>query len=196
MTGTEGLLDIGVDIDEVMFDFVGSLREWLHFQYGCQYHFMPEPIRWDFAADWGLTKAEFDDACYAGVDAGFIFARGVPLPGTEVALRQLASLGRIHLVTNRRFGPKTRVNTLRWLGRYGLPYDTLTFTKDKTRVPADIYIDDKPENYDLLDQAGYNPFLRDHPWNQHHFGRRVYDWRGFIDEVLALRNRLLAREAA
>lgn len=99
-----------------------------------------------------------------------------PYPEAATALRGLAWEGhRIHLVTARGFmehASEIRAWTPQWLEEYALPYDTLTFTRDKPGamrelgVTFDFAVDDSPRNYEALDAAGVEVYLREQPHNE------------------------------
>jgi FMN phosphatase YigB (HAD superfamily) len=166
---------IGIDLDGVCYNFAASVREYLvssgsHCADDC-----PDATRWEFYEDWGLDLAGFLDTCHAGVDAGVIFTHGDPYPGTAEAFAVLRAKGHtIHIVTDRSFGTNgaSEAATRAWLDRHGLPFDSLTFTADKTRVRLDAMVDDKLSNYDALVAAGVEAYLLTRPWNQQPDNRR------------------------
>lgn len=159
---------VGVDIDGVLYPFAESVADYLrtigrHGEY-------PAATRWEFYEDWGLSLPEFLRLCHDGVDAGVIFHRGAPFPGTVAALNRIRAAGHtIHFGTDRSFGAPgaSAYATYSWLGRYGFEYDSVTFTTDKTILDVDVMIDDKPENYLALKAAGIGAYLQDRAWNAH-----------------------------
>jgi 5'(3')-deoxyribonucleotidase len=197
---------IGIDSDGCVFDFVGNLRDFLVTHHGRDPAHLPPAQCWDFykgALDdggWGMTSEEFLRYCHEGVDAGFIFRTGEPIPGAIEALEELRSLGHtIHIVTNRHFGTKSIQNTEDWYRERKIPFDSMTFAKDKTIVRTDVFLDDFTDNYDQLQNAGLHPVFFDQPWNRHHSGRRVFSWDEFVayvkirEEILGLRKKVLGR---
>lgn len=182
-------LDIGIDLDGVCYDFAGSLRHYLHHYEGRSMESMPPTTTWHFYSEqWGMTLEQFIEACDRGVDAGVVFRLGDPHPGTQMALDYLKVCGhRLHIITDRSFGSRSQENTIEWLSEHRIPFDTLTFSRDKTLIPVDTFIDDRVENYDALEAFGSNPFLYDRPWNQGHPARRVTSWNEFVDKVDDLR---------
>lgn len=178
---------VGVDLDGVCYDFSSSLRYYL---WGwCRYDeaTLPEPTRWEFYEDWGLTLDQFIEVCNEGVNAGVIFSHGDPFPGTKDALLALKAKGHtIHIVTDRSFGSNGRSEgaTRAWLDRHKLPFDSITFSADKTIVNTDFFVDDKLQNYDALRAAGVEVYLYDRPWNQDIEPRlRVPSLAAFVREV-------------
>ena len=71
-----------------------------------------------------------------------IFRKGEPLPGAPSALRALKTLGHgVHVVTDRAVGHCSPANTEAWLAEHHLPYDSITYTRDKTVVRTEVFID-------------------------------------------------------
>lgn len=179
---------VGIDLDGVCYDFGDSLRHYLWGWCRRDEATMPEPTRWEFYEDWGLDLKQFLQACHAGVDAGVIFTWGDPFPGVREALSALHSAGHtLHVVTDRSFGSNGNAEraTRAWLDRYKLPFDSLTFSSDKTIVRADYFIDDKLQNYDELHAAGVEVYLLDQPWNQDRWTPRdrVFSLAEFVGKV-------------
>lgn len=170
---------VGIDLDGVCYDFAGSLREFLvsagvRFKHQC-----PNPTRWEFYEDWGFTLKEFLTWCHRGVEAGTVFTHGDPFLGVREAFERIKAAGHsIHIVTDRSFGKHgaSEAATRRWLDSHGLPFDSLTFTPDKTVVRLDTMVDDKLANYEALTEAGVRTWLLTRPWNQEDDDRnRVLD---------------------
>lgn len=187
-------LEVGVDIDGCLYDFVDEIRAYIHTSTGRSLTTMPDARCWTFyKQDWGMTTPEFLAAFRDGVNAGHIFTIGDPRPGALAALTRIASGGhQIRIVTSRSIAgaeEAAAVATRDWLARWAIPHVSLTITDDKTSVPTDIFIEDNVENYLALDATGTEVYLLDRPWNTHHDGRRVADWNSFADRVDALATR-------
>lgn len=164
-------LRIGWDLDGVLYNFGDSVRRYLEFT-GQGHVWKSGPTKeayWDFYKDWGWTSKQFVDFCNEGADAGFIFT-GPARPGAAEAVNAVKSMGHtIHIVTDRGFGSCPSVshaNTTRWLREHGIPFDSLTFSADKTVVKLDMMIEDKLENYDALVASDVYTFLINRAWNQ------------------------------
>lgn len=189
LLGGRATYDIGIDADGVLHSFGDSFKHYL----------ISENIRTErdcassiteyaFYRRWGITDKEFSQICHDGVNAGIIFMHGSPFRGTPEGMRRLREAGhRLHIITDRFFGAPGASEDLtkRWLARYGIPYDTLTFSADKTCKWTDIMIDDKPENYDSLEAAGTVAVLHNRPWNHDDDDgrRRVYSFTHFVNLV-------------
>lgn len=173
---------VGIDLDGVCYDFANSVRAYLN-----QPH--PDPERWEFYEDWGLSLDDFLGVCHDGVDAGVIFSHGDPYANVAEAFGILAAAGHsIHIVTDRSFGSSgaSAAATAAWLDRHGLRYDSLTFSADKTIVKLDVMVDDKPANYVALEAAGVESYLLTRAWNkQVPNARRVLDLLHFAEVVCA-----------
>jgi len=125
-------------------------------------------VAWSMAEHYGITEEEFDYYFEEGVEAGYIFCQGDPLPGSLETINKLFWAGHsIHFLTARTIGTKFAHNTLDWLHQHGFMYDSITFSYDKTIMDLDIVIDDHERNYKRITAAGKNAVLLDQPWNRH-----------------------------
>lgn len=167
-------LRVGVDLDGVLFNFQNSFRRYVHqvsgghgighCLYGCSYE-----GDWYFYRKWGIDDARFVQLCNSGADEGHIFSGGIKRGAKEAMSRIKATGSEIHIVTDRSFGSTPEVSqelTKAWLAKYKIPYDSLTFSPDKTSVPVDMFVEDKLENYDALVGAGVKAYLINRPWNR------------------------------
>ena len=176
-----------MDLDGVNYDFGASVRKYVqdHINPNAE---CPEPLRWEFYEDWGYDLEEFKRWCHDGVNLDIIFNYGGPHPRAKEAWDMLRANGHtIHVATDRPFGKdgKGEAITRSWLDRYGLKFDSLTFTADKTIVAGDVAIDDKVENHDALEAAGIDSYLLTRAWNKHSpTNKRVLDVYHFAELVL------------
>lgn len=179
---------VGIDLDGVCYDFGASVREYL-IHAGVKFrHECPEPTRWEFYEDWGLSLEQFLTACHRGVEAGIIFTHGDPFPGVAEAFGRIKDAGHtIHIVTDRSFGKAgaSERATRAWLDQHGLAFDSLTFTTDKTVVRLDFMVDDKLANYDALEAVGVEVWLLTRRWNAADPAprRRVLDLLHFAEVI-------------
>ena len=136
---------LGIDLDGVTYDFVDSVRRYLHEEHSKPLSEMTFEGDWHFYKEWGLTSEEFLWYCSRGVDEGHIFRSGAAYPGALEALRELQVMGhQIHLITARAYGSRYIHNTADWLHEVQLPYDSLTFTVSKEIAMVDVLLDDYP----------------------------------------------------
>jgi 5'(3')-deoxyribonucleotidase len=183
-------LNVGIDLDGVVFDFARSLGRYLlsigdHRAYPL---LEKEPETWDFYNEIDMSLEEFLTACNDGADAGYVFA-GPTRPGAVQAVNRIYDAGhRIHIITGRQFGTEPAVSkalTHAWLRQHGFKYNTVSFSADKTIVATDIFVEDKIQNYDALEAAGSRPYLVNRPWNiADDDRRRLHSVTDFADIVL------------
>lgn len=195
--------DVGIDLDGCVYDFVAAIRGEVSLNHP---HLDPssEADSWTFYEQWGLSTDDFLDLYSAGVKSRRVLWQGEPIAGTVEGWHQLVSSGhRIHIITDRRppgAEREAQAATLAWLAQHNLPYDSVTFSPDKTLIRSlarhperTVFIDDKHENHDALTSAGIKSFLMDRPWNQMASGARVRDLRHYADQVGHLSGRRLAQ---
>lgn len=178
---------IGIDLDGVCYDFAASFRRYLHEHQSFPSWWTPQATRWEFYEDWGFSLDEFLDFFHRGVDAGVIFTHGMPYANTREGFQRIKAAGHsIHIVTDRSMGKAgaSERATSAWLKAHDLPFDSLTFSADKTVVRLDAMVDDKPENYAALEAAGVNAYMLTRAWNQHVEGaQRVLDLLHFAEVI-------------
>jgi hypothetical protein len=201
------MYDVMVDIDDVLFPLIDSIHDLAQERgyhdgsrpaevwKGWEQYGIPEDVYWDLWADFALADG---------------YRTKAPLPGAAEALRKLHFEGhRIHLVTARGFlarAEEIRAWTPEWLEEFAIPYDTLSFTHDKSGaqielgVNFDFAFDDSPKNFQGLLDSGVNAYLVNHP---HNLGdetipvlRRVDSIAQGVDIVLAEWNELMIEEHA
>lgn len=164
---------VGIDLDGVLYDFDFAFRSYLIDTHGWRPDWCTAVTRWEFYEDWGISLAGFKRVCHQAADAGRLWNEGPPMDRRTAipALRGLKEAGHsLHVITHRGFGTHpsaSHVATAKWLGEYDIPYDTLTFSGDKTIVKTDWMIEDNADNYSALKKSGCNAVLIDRPWNQH-----------------------------
>ena len=172
---------IGVDLDGVLYNFEDSFRFYLE---TIGISGLPVPETWSVWEHWNMTQEEWTEHFINGVNAGIIFRVGEPEPHAIDVLNQFRDDGYlIHIVTHRMVGDKSVHNTFDWLAEHKVPYDTLTFAKDKRVVPTDYFIEDNADNYRMLEAAGTKTVLMDRPWNRHIDAYRITNWKEFYDAV-------------
>lgn len=187
------VIRVGVDLDNVCYDFVDNLRRWIHHDTGRELVSMPDAEVWDFMVDqWGMTITEYLDHARRGVAAGTLLWEGPPMRGALEGCAALHDAGcEVHIVTNREtLGPNGLAHqaTQHWLEQHTFTYTNLVVAADKGAVAAelglDFAIDDAAHHYDEFDSAGCTAYLLTRPWNADHPGRRVDSWDMFVEHVL------------
>lgn len=154
---------IGIDLDGVLYDFIGHLAQYVSSTTGRSLDTLPPPTCWEFyATDWGITKKEYHEFYESAVADGHIFLDGDPVPGSKSALRRIRKLGHtVHIITARGCGPNARPLTAQWLHDKKIPHDSLTFAVDKRVMNVDVMLDDKPANVDDMREVGISAYLFD-----------------------------------
>jgi len=99
-----------------------------------------------------------------------IFDRAKPYKNAVATMHELYLNNYIHIVSAQR--TTTRDMTTVWLDKYKIPYDRLTYTKDKHKVSGDYLIDDGIHNLESCID-GCKPICVNQPWNQDWLGDRI-----------------------
>lgn len=158
---------VGFDLDGVVYDFRKAHADFEVRRGNAHCSLDAALDHWDYFEGWGQSLDDWLKSYAEGVDAGHILWRGDPLPGAVQTFRMLRHAGHtIHVVTDRAIGGDPQGATKAWLAEHGLDYDSLTFSRDKTAIPTDIFIEDRLENADALNAAGTLCYLINRPWNQ------------------------------
>ena len=134
-----------------------------------------------------MKNSEFYKLCSQGIDDGHIYLSGEPAEGFVKALKHLRkNMHTIHICTARMIGRKDASNTIEWLQKHKVPYDSITFGSDKTIVDVDVFLEDKPKNFFALENYGIRSFLFDQPYNRDVDTEfRVTSWEDFANKVEA-----------
>lgn len=169
---------IAVDLDGVCYEFDRTarymLREYKNEELG-------PSTSWDSMEDaigpelWRWLFSE-------GIELG-LFRYGHVTRGAIVGLRALADAGHTLLVVSHR--PALAVpDTLAWLAYQQLPWSEIHILSNgeaKSSVPADVLIDDRPENIRDWERAGREGILVDRSHNQDYVVPcRAKDWREVV----------------
>lgn len=160
---------IGIDLDGVCYPFDLALSMYLRYHHGWKPESMPTPENWHFYRDWGMTETVFNQYCNEAVDAGYLFRVCDPWPDVAHSLERLRNSGHsIHIVTARDHGKPgfAHKDTLAWLHRWSIPHDSVTFSRDKTIVRTDWFIDDNIDNCLAVAATGSRGVLMSQPWNR------------------------------
>lgn len=165
-------MKIGIDMDGVVYNFTNAFWE-VAMRNG--YELPREPDCWNWFESCGMTREVFTDLMHKGVDDLQLFWRGEMLDDAAKHIKALQDAGHsIHIVTYRTSGRlfTSEQATRYWLHFKDIEPDSLTFSKDKTVVPVDVFIEDNVENYDALEKAGSGPWLVNRSYNQMEDNRR------------------------
>ncbi|AXH70499.1 phosphohydrolase [Gordonia phage Daredevil] len=178
---------VGIDLDGVLYQFHCALREFMC-DLGFSMDDMPDPAEWSFGETWGLNGKGFKMVCDLAADQGRLWNYHKASDADVSALHRLVANGHtIHIVTARDFGTRagvTQAATLAWLKGNDIPFDSITFSTDKTVVKLDYMIEDNVENHLALHRVGVESVLLTQPWNRHLPATRVATVSEFVDFVL------------
>lgn len=159
-------MKLGIDLDGCLYDFVTDYHDYI-LEHG--YAEEVQPVTdWDFYHDYGFTLDEFNEHLEHGAATARIFNRSAPVEGAVLELKLLHAEGHtIHIITDRgRFGVSAMVDTAQWLHDFEIPFDSLTFARDKTLVNVDLMVEDSPVNLNALEGTRVQTVKFDQPWNQ------------------------------
>lgn len=195
---------IGLDIDGVMYKWDNTARYMLRnvlpdSPYKDDENLMHEATYWNYIPD-HVAPEHWEWLWKDGVKLG-LFRYGNLYKGTIQAVRHLATLGDVVLITHRPAQAVT--DTLAWLGLMDLPIKGLHLltnqeAKSGVRPYCDVYLDDKPENVEDLKRntSAKLVCLREQPWNLNiptgKSIRRVQGWATFMHLVESLSGHLNA----
>lgn len=166
-------LVIAIDLDGCLYDFVGTMREWLVTR-GWDRESMPDPTDYYLHHAWGITNDFLQAEMKAALQAGVMFRTGTPMRDGTHGVRVLGEQGH-HLLVNsaRRLagaGPLAKRSTMLWLREQGVHPDDIHLadpvrSEDKLKPSFDLLIDDHPGNVRAAIDAGRSAVLLDRPWN-------------------------------
>jgi uncharacterized HAD superfamily protein len=182
-------LRIGIDLDGVCYHWEKTARYMLReILPNSPYKGDPSLERpstgWDYI-EHNVAPEHWKWLWSEGVKLG-LFRYGHMFKGTIEAVRKLAQLGDIIVITHR---PAAAVpDTLAWLAYQQLPLagvHILTHQEPKSTVePCDFFLDDKPENCIDMNDTGAEVWLMDRPWNRHCiWPNRAYSWHNYLSAV-------------
>jgi len=173
---------LGVDLDGVVGDFYGAMREITADWLGKPLDSLTKEV------SYGLEEWEVND--FGGyerlhrfaVTRRDLFRNMKPIEDAPSILRRLSLRGiRIRIITHRLFlkyvHEKTITQTVEWLDHYDIPYWDLCFMNDKVAVGAHVYIDDAPQNIKQLREQGHKTIVFSNSTNQGIPGPRADSWQ-------------------
>lgn len=177
-------MHVGYDADGVFQSFHAGCNAFLKME--GHVGIKAEQHQWDFFLEWPeWDKKQFWKFVKRGVEAGVIF-NTPPFRGAVEAFNSVKAAGhKVHIITAR--PDYAEGISEKWFRTCGFDYDSLTFSLDKTVVPTDMYVDDKPSNIDALLKAGTDAYLLSRPWNKNYTGyKRVRSVGEFSRKVLSI----------
>lgn len=132
------------------------------------------PISWAMHEDMGITLGEWLGAIDAATKSGVLYDTEPDPDALDAMQRTLDAGHEVHVVTARGTFPNNPLNdhiqgiTLEQVREHTPWVSSVTFTRDKTVVPCDYFLDDNTRNYDALAEVGVLAYLLTKPWNESH----------------------------
>lgn len=186
-------LTINVDIDGVLYDFVGAMKRYVEARHYDGGRVLPVPTSWNLWEEWGIDADRFAYYLSQATRYKIIFRHGADYPGAFTALQSLRKEGHhIRLVSHKVFKDSVttiaaQTSCLEWLKSRGLRYDSIAFvgaSTDKALLTADVIVDDKP--VEDWTQPGKRNILFTQPWNEKVQGTwftRGHDWKDVVQII-------------
>lgn len=171
---------LGVDLDQVVFQYIEAIHEELK-KAGLR-DFYEEPEFYDFSkSGWFDSNDDFKKFHGDLVEDG-LYEKLKLLPDAHSVLWDLSDSGyEINIITSRFVNPgqhkKVIAQTGESLDANGIPYSNLAFLDNKVNQYADAYIDDSPYNVESLVGAGRRVYRQVMRYNADCPGIPVRSWK-------------------
>ena len=182
--------DIMQDLDGVSTPWVDPFHPFLQQEHGIEV--LTPWTTWHHYRTYNIVDDAFVKTLYKFAEQG-LFTAHDPFPGVVQQFQRLADAGhRIHVVTDR--PEPAHEGTRFWLDDHGFPYETLSFSRDKTIFkdfgPGPYFaIDDRVENVEAMRNAGIEAILLNWAWNEQALHLpRVHSVEEFVHYVLQLQD--------
>lgn len=183
---------IGLDLDGVVYKFTKSFATHVA---KCKPELAEaigdlniEAPSWDWFIEWPLTRDEFVLEMEHAVALKELFWNAELYEANIPAqVKRLKDAGHTIEVVTHRFTPGASDATWSCLLRDQLWDCGVTFTKDKTQVKTNYFLEDNVDNYIALQKAGTLAFLINRPYNlSQPDAWRVDTFKQFVDTVLRI----------
>jgi 5'(3')-deoxyribonucleotidase len=183
----------GVDLDGVVGDFYGAMREIAAAWLDRPLESLTEDVSFGLE-EWNIAEfGGYERLHRFAVTQRDLFRSMKPIKNASKILRKLSAGGiRIRIITHRLFlkysHKATITQTVDWLDSYDIPYWDLCFMKDKGAVGAHVYIDDAPRNIEMLRANDCNCIVFSNSTNGGLRGPRADSWYEVENLVLRARD--------
>ncbi|MDR3356159.1 MAG: 5'-nucleotidase [Spirochaetaceae bacterium] len=183
----------GVDLDGVVADFYGLMRETAAEWLDKPLESLTKDVSYGFN-EWGIDEfGGYERLHRFAVTQRNLFRNMKPIKNASAVLRKLSAHGiRIRIITHRlflKYSHKTTITqTVDWLDSHDIPYWDLCFMKDKGAVGAHVYIDDAPANIESLRASGCKCIVFSNSTNLGIHGPRADNWHDAENLVLRARD--------
>jgi len=177
---------IGLDLDGVVCDFHTEWLKEINRVQGTNL-ILDDITEYEFTKS-GLTKEELWNIIKRQA-ACEVFKFLKPIEGAIEGARKLAEKNTLHILTHR-LG-RAKEDAVYWLNHHKIPFESISFTKNKGRVSyllgLDIAIEDTFKNSIDLANYGIETLLLDRPYNRQTIEtpliQRVYNWKEIVDII-------------
>ncbi|MDR2842629.1 MAG: 5'-nucleotidase [Spirochaetaceae bacterium] len=183
----------GVDLDGVVADFYEQMRiiaaEWLD----KPIESLTKDVSYGLS-EWGIEPfGGYERLHRFAVTQRDIYQKMQPIKDAPSVMRKLSCRGiRIRIITHRLFLKHSHkdsiTQTVNWLDAHDIPYWDICFMNDKGAVGAHVYIDDAPQNINLLRKNGCRTIVFSNSTNKGLPGPRASNWQeveGLVMKSLA-----------
>lgn len=170
-----------MDLDGVIYNFFEEFRSHLINSRGAHPDRLTPAKSWEFYLDWGLTKEEYYDLLFEGIEKYDLLTAGKVMPGAIEGLKDLDEMNcEIVIVTARDIHPDLlpviTERTIEWLKNNDIPHHDLIIDSEKYKYDFDLLVDDALHNVSLAERHNKQAVVFDQPWNQHTLYNRVHSW--------------------
>lgn len=190
-------LVIGVDMDDVIFDFNDSLHAYHNAKYGTSVK-RQDVVTYDLEDVWKCTPEEAARRVLEFYGTPEHDQAGL-INGAAEAIVELSKTHELHIITSR--GEQIRELTLRWVdekfpGRFksvqltnhyfGVPEKKRSKAEVCEELGVDFMIEDSMSQAKEISGTGRTVFLLDTPWNQGELPKnvvRVHSWAEIVDTL-------------
>ncbi len=172
-------MKIEVDIDGVIRDFMGKLKEVYSREYP-EHKLIREDI-YDLSSWFPIEKEiyKFGFEIYATE----IFSEAQIYLGVKEFLKKIYDNHKLVFISNQSNKNLEKL-TVGWIKQNELPYHEIIFTKDKSIFKGDYLLDDYTENLKRVDEIKSSiPVCFDRPWNQDWKGQRIKSYNEFLEII-------------
>lgn len=182
---------LALDLDGVVADYVPTIKKITAERFGVSLADLTDPKTYSLQeSGWGFTP----DMTYFQVHADAVeehelYANLPVMPGAVESVKALAAQGvSIHIITSRFVvhGQHRKVvsQTVEWLDKIDLPYNDISFLKNKASVKASLFVDDAPSNVYSIRESGSEVLVFEASYNHDVPGPRASNWNEAYDFIV------------
>jgi len=166
-------MNIAIDVDGVVRDFVGALTKVYLQEYPNHKDYVKPVQTWGLHKYFPIGKDIYDFAYDKRVKEVF-YEEATPYDGVIEGLEKLKEMGH-SLIFLTHQNKKSAEWTIKWIQYYEIPYTLIDIVYEnhngngsngKEHTDYDIYIDDSPDNIERLVAAGKHVVRMVRPWNE------------------------------